>query len=124
MFSVKTVCAREYVQNLIPKVQYKFISGTDNVLTKNPIYAIKFGPLVMVTFSFACHTTNTWGGLMNTITVPWKAKYSVVTAVDGQGEVVRTASIDTGSNIINIQEFSYTWKDCWVRGQLIYFTDD
>ncbi len=61
---------------------------------------------------------------MKTLTTPWKAKYSMFSAVDGQNGAVFLAEIDKGSNVVTIREFTGYFTDCWIRGQLIYFTDD
>ncbi len=135
VFTVKTVCAKEYVDALAE-------TTTDTAKTyasglMEPVYkklgndgtnAIKIGHLVIVNFDMnaTLATANSWGVTVAKLDVPWAAKYDARSTCDPQEDVQFTVRIAAGASTITLHKYSgsnsrYTG---WARGQIVYITDD
>lgn len=135
VFTVKTVCAKEYVDALAETTTSTAKTYASGLL--EPVYknlgndgttAIKIGHLVIVNFDMSASlaTANSWGVQVAKLDVPWTAKYDARSTCDPQEDVQFTVRIAAGSNTITLNKYSssnsrYTG---WARGQIVYITDD
>ena len=109
--------------------EFIMLSPTDETL--RPLYSIyKYGRIVVLNFWGAITTKDSWG-VFKEIPLPYPAKGYASAVLDPQ-ETIDTPVIvaeiggDTSMSVVALKEFQSTDVvfEGWVRGQLVYFTDN
>lgn len=109
--------------------EFIMLSPTDETL--RPLYSIyKYGRIVVLNFWGAITTKDSWG-VFKEIPLPYPAKGYASAVLDPQDTInnpVIVAEIggDTSMSVVALKKFqgNDVALECWVRGQLVYFTDN
>nr|DAY73909.1 MAG TPA: L SHAPED TAIL FIBER PROTEIN [Caudoviricetes sp.] len=105
------------------------VSPTDETL--RPLYSIyKYGRIVVLNFCGAITTKNSWG-VFKEIPLPYPAKGYASAVLDPQETIevpviVAEIGSDTSMSVVALKKFKSgnAAYEGWVRGQLVYFTDN
>ena len=109
--------------------EFIMLSPTDETL--RPLYSIyKYGRIVVLNFWGAITTKDSWG-VFKEIPLPYPAKGYASAVLDSQETINRPVIVaeiggDTSMSVVALKKFQTgnVAFEGWVRGQLVYFTDN
>lgn len=108
--------------------EFIMLSPTDETL--RPLYSIyKYGRIVVLNFWGDITTNDSWG-VFKEIPLPYPAKGYASAVLDTQETINRPVAVaeiggDTSMSVVALKKFqSGNAFEGWVRGQLVYFTDN